>query len=88
MLEKYEEETDCLLYRIKAYSNPFRGMYISIVHCGDCEPVNFGKQIESLHEFQHALRLCGIEKKIAPPIDRWDGKTEKENNHQKHNNHE
>lgn len=60
ILEKYEEGTDCLLYRIEAYSNPFRGMYISIDNFGDCEPINFGKQIESLHEFQHALRLCGI----------------------------
>ena len=60
MLEKYEEETEGLLYRIKAYKTPFRGMYVSIDNHADCETINFGKQIEHVHELQHAFRLCNI----------------------------
>ena len=65
MLEKYEEETDGLLYRIKAYNTFFRGMFVSIDNPSACETISFGKQIESVHEFQHALRLCGIDKEIT-----------------------
>lgn len=60
MLEKYEEESEGLLYRIKAYKTPFRGMYVSIDNYADCETINFGKQIEHVHELQHAFRLCDI----------------------------
>lgn len=60
--KEYEEGTDALLYHIKAYSNLFRGMYISIDNFGDCATLSFNKQVESLHEFQQALRLCGIDK--------------------------
>ena len=60
MLEKYEEETEGLLYRIKAYNTLFRGMYVSIDNPSDCETINFGKQIEHVHELQHAFRLCNI----------------------------
>lgn len=59
--KEYEEEIDELLYSIKACCNLFRGMYISIENHGDCEPVNFGKQIEHFHEFQQALRLCSLD---------------------------
>jgi len=62
--KKFEEGTDELLYRIRAYNTLFRGMYISIGNFGDCEPINFGKQVESLHELQQALRLCGIDKLV------------------------
>ena len=65
MLEKYEEETDGLLYRIKAYETPFRGMFVSIDNPSACETISFGKQIEFVHELQHALRLCGIDKGIT-----------------------
>ena len=58
---QYEEETDGLLYGIWAFCNPFRGMFISIENDSDCEPVNFSKQIEHFHEFQQALRLCGLD---------------------------
>jgi len=61
MLEKYEEETEGLLYRIKAYNTLFRGMYVSIDNHSDCETINFGKQIEHFHELQHAFRLCNID---------------------------
>lgn len=60
--KEYEEETDALLYHIKAYRNPFRGMYIFIENFGDCGTLSFNKQMESLHELQQALRLCGIDK--------------------------
>lgn len=60
--KEYEEETDELLHHIKAYRNPFRGLYISIENHADCEPVNFNKQIEHFHELQRALRLCGLDK--------------------------
>lgn len=60
--KEYEEGTDELLYLIKAYCSPFRGMYISIDNYGDCEPVNFDKQIEHIHELQQALRLCDLDK--------------------------
>lgn len=59
--KEYEEGTDALLYHIKAYSNPFRGMYIFIDNFGDCATLSFNKQVESLHELQQALRLCGID---------------------------
>lgn len=59
--KEYEEGTGILLCLIKAYCNLFRGMYISIENHGDCEPVNFGKQIEHFHEFQQALRLCSLD---------------------------
>lgn len=64
MLEKYEEESDGLLYRIKAFNTPFRGMFVSIDNPSDCETISFGKQIEFVHEFQHALRLCDIDTEI------------------------
>lgn len=61
MLEKYEEESDGLLFRIKAFNNPFRGMFVSIDNPSACETISFGKQIEFVHELQHALRICEIE---------------------------
>lgn len=60
MLEKYEEESEELLYRIKAYKTMFRGMYVSIDNYADCEPIKFSKQIEHFHELQHTLRLCDL----------------------------
>lgn len=59
--KKFEEGTDALLYHIKAYSNPFRGMHIFIENFGDCATLSFNKQMESLHELQQALRLCGLD---------------------------
>jgi len=59
--KEYEEETDELLYHIKAYSNPFRGMYVSIENFGDCATLSLNKQIEHFHELQQALRLCGLD---------------------------
>jgi hypothetical protein len=64
MLEKYEEESNGLLYRIKAYNTPFRGIFVSIDNPSACETISFGKQIEFVHEFQHALRICEIELEI------------------------
>lgn len=64
VLEKYEEESDGLLYRIKAHKTPFRGMYVGIDNDADCEPVHFCKQIEFFHELQHALRLCDIDEEM------------------------
>lgn len=64
MLEKYEEETDGLLFRIKAFNTPFSGMFVSIDNPSACETISFGKQIEFVHELQHALRLCEIELEI------------------------
>lgn len=64
MLEKYEEETDGLLYRIKAYDTPFRGMFMSINNPSCCETISFSKQIEFVHELQHAFQLCEIELEI------------------------
>ena len=63
--KKYEEETDGLLFRVKAFNNPFRGMFVSIDNPSACETISFGKQIEFVHELQHALRLCGIDKGIT-----------------------
>lgn len=60
MMEKYEDESEGLLYRITAYKTPFRGMYVSIDNYADCEPIKFSKQIEHFHELQHTLRLCGL----------------------------
>ena len=64
MMEKYEEESDGLLFRIKAYNTPFRGMFVSIYNPSACETISFGKQIEFVHELQHALRLCKVKKEI------------------------
>ena len=64
MLEKYEEETDGLLFRIKAFNNPFGGMFVSIDNPSACETISFGKQIKFVHELQHALQLCEIELEI------------------------
>lgn len=66
LLEKYEEESDGLLYRITAYRTPFRGMYVIIDNHADCETINFRKQIEHFHELQHAFRLCSIPVLIRP----------------------
>ena len=60
-LDVYEEESEELLYSIKAYKTLFRGMYISIDNHADCEPIKFSKQIEYFHELQNALRLCGLD---------------------------
>lgn len=60
--KEYEEGTDKLLCWVRAYCTPFRGIYISIDNYGDCEPLNFGKQIEHFHELQHALHLCELNK--------------------------
>lgn len=59
--KKFEEGTDELLYHIRAYDTPFRGMYISIENFGDCATLSFNKQMESLHKFQQALRLCDLD---------------------------
>ena len=64
MMEKYEEESDGLLFRIKAFNTLFRGMFVSIDNPSACETISFAKQIESVHELQHALKLCGIDKTI------------------------
>ena len=61
MLEKYEEESEGLLYRIRAYNTPFRGMYVRIDNHAYCEPIVFGGQIEHVHELQQAFRLCNID---------------------------
>lgn len=60
MMEKYEEESEGLLYRITVYKTIFRGMYVNIDNCADCEPIKFSKQIEHFHELQHSLRLCNL----------------------------
>lgn len=60
MMEKYEEESEGLLYRIKAFKTTFRGMYVHISNYADCEPIKFSKQTEHFHELQNALRLCGL----------------------------
>lgn len=62
-LEKRDEDGE-LLYRIEAYNTPFRGMFIQINNLSDCESISFCKQIEHVHELQHALRLCGIDTEI------------------------
>ena len=59
-LDVYEEESEDLLYSIRAYKTLFRGMYISIDNYADCEPIKFSKQIEHFHELQHALRSSGL----------------------------
>ena len=65
-LSKYEDDKEddaYLLYRVKAYETFFRGMLISISR-PSCEDISFRKQVEHMHELQHALRLCDIEKEI------------------------
>ena len=65
-LSKYEDDKEddaYLLYRVKAYETFFRGMLISISR-PSCEDISFRKQVEHVHELQHALRLCGIDKEI------------------------
>ena len=67
MLAEYEDdvqEPSMLLYRITAFNTLFRGMFVSIDNPSECETVSFGKQIEFVHELQHALRLCNIDKEI------------------------
>ena len=61
MLEKYEEPAAVLLFRIKAFNTPFRGIFVSIDNPSACETISFYKQIEFVHELQHALQLCEIE---------------------------
>jgi hypothetical protein len=60
MMEKYEEESEELLYRIKAYKTLFRGMCVSIDNYADCEPIKYSKQMEHVHELQNALRICSL----------------------------
>jgi len=62
-LEQRDEDGE-LLYRIEAYNTPFRGMFIQINNPSDCASISFCKQIEHVHELQHALRLCGIDTEI------------------------
>jgi len=62
-LEQRDEDGE-LLYRIEAYNTPFSGMFIQINNPSDCASISFCKQIEHVHELQHALRLCGIDKEI------------------------
>lgn len=62
-LEKRDEDGE-ILYRIEAYNTPFRGVFIQINNLSDCERISFCKQIEHVHELQHALRLCGIDTEI------------------------
>ena len=66
-LSKYEDDKEddaYLLYRVKAYETFFRGMLISISR-PSCEDISFRKQVEHVHELQHALRNCDIEKEIV-----------------------
>lgn len=66
-MEKYEDnrhDEAYLLYRIKAYETFFRGMLVTIHYPSVCEPISFRKQIEYVHQFQHALRDCDIDKEI------------------------
>lgn len=51
-------------YSVVAYKTPFRGFFFEIKNNCDCEPIVFTKQMEPVHELQHALRLCGIKKEI------------------------
>ena len=60
MMEKYEEESEELLYCIKAYKTLFRGMFVSIDNYADCEPIKFSKQMEHVHELQNTLRICSL----------------------------
>jgi hypothetical protein len=62
-LEQRDEDGETL-YKIVAYNTPFRGIFIQINNPCDCESISFCKQIEHVHELQHALRLCGIDKEI------------------------
>ena len=65
-LSKYDDDKEddaYLLYRVKAYETFFRGMLVSISR-PSCEDISFRKQVEHVHELQHALRLCDIEKEI------------------------
>ena len=62
---KQRDEDGELLYRIEAYNTPFRGMFIQINNPSDCASISFCKQIEHVHELQHAMRLCGIDKEIT-----------------------
>ena len=62
---KQRDEDGELLYRIEAYNTPFRGMFIQINNPSDCASISFCKQIEHVHELQHALRLCDIDTEIA-----------------------
>ena len=59
-LENYEDGD--YLYSITAYQTLFRGLFFEIKYNGDCEPIVFTKQIEFLHELQHALRLVDLSK--------------------------
>ncbi len=63
-LEKRDEDGE-LLYRIVAYNTLFSGMFIQINNLSDCADISFCKQIEHVHELQHALRLCGIDEEIT-----------------------
>ena len=54
------DENDDVLYTIKAFKTPFRGMLITINGNMDCEPVVFTKQLEFVRELQNAIRLCDI----------------------------
>lgn len=62
-LEQRDEDGE-FLYMIEAYNTPFRGMFIQIDNPSDCASISFCKQIEHVHELQHALRLCGIDTEI------------------------
>ena len=66
-LASYEDdiqEPSMMLYCIKAFTTLFYGMFISINVPSACETITFGKQVEYVHELQHALHLCKIEKEI------------------------
>ena len=66
-MEKYEDDRRdevYLLYRIMAHETFFRGMLVTINYPSACETISFRKQIEFIHELQHALRMCGIDKEI------------------------
>lgn len=56
----FDKETEV---KIKAFNTIFKGLLVECVN-----PVNNAttyKQCEFVHEFQHALRLCEIEKEIV-----------------------
>lgn len=63
-LEQRDEDGE-LLYKILAYNTLFRGMFIHINNPSDCASISFCRQIKHVHELQHALRLCHINKEIT-----------------------
>lgn len=57
-----DEDGEAFDYRIKAFNTVWRGMWIEIRNCINNTTLNI--QCEFVHQLQHALRLCGIDKEI------------------------